>query len=189
MSHGISARGTPEAIQERMISSERFEWTEVAGWIASDNAELNGAAFAALTASPPIVDGDVDPDLANGFLRDYLLLCIGNEERLRRAVIFEPPSPHIAAHSLSNWYRGLRAQGIPHTDEKLRRTREELKQLYLYGDDEQKRCIINGALEHIFESMRCRADFQDWEEDPNLNVAIMQAEEWADDHLATESEP
>ena len=58
----------------------------------------------------------------------------------------------------------------------------ELAALYRQSDEETRRCIIDGGLEHLFEEPGARALFEHWRSDKELSVAYREAAEWADDH-------
>ena len=86
--------------------------------------------------------------------------------------------PYIAGHELARIYKHWRSRG--RAPDVLRHARDELARLYVAGDDAQKRRVVDGALEHIFESVPCRADFEAWKAEPALAKAIEEAMEWAE---------
>lgn len=56
---------------------------------------------------------------------------------------------------------------------------QELETLYLQGDPEQRRFIVDVILEHAFEDEEVRAHFESWRERPGLAEAYEEAEIWA----------
>jgi hypothetical protein len=163
------------AIRDRMMRGDRFSWGEVSSWIESDDIELMGAAFEALMSREPVVDGDVDHACAERFLVRYLVAAL--EGRADSAEVFAI-QPYIAGHELARIYKHWRSR--TRAPDVLKHARDELSRLYVTGDDAQKRRVVDGALEHIFESVPCRADFDEWKADPALAKAIEEAMEWAE---------
>jgi hypothetical protein len=158
-----------------MMRGDRFSWGEISSWIDNGDIELMGAAFEALMSKEPIVDGDVDHACAERFLVRYLVA--GLEGRADSAEVFAI-QPYIAGHELARIYKHWRSRARP--PDALKHARDELARLYVAGDDAQKRRVVDGALEHIFESLPCRADFDDWKAKPVLAAAIEEAMEWAE---------
>jgi hypothetical protein len=163
-------------ILKRMTRGERFSWAEVSTWIENGDVELRGAAFEALTSKQRAVDGDIQWARADAFLVEYLISAM--QGATASAVTF-PMLPYLAAHALAHLYKHARSR-MPPRESVLRPIRAELARLYLSGDESQRRCVVDGALEHIFESVTCRPDFDGWKADPLLAVAAQEAAEWAD---------
>jgi hypothetical protein len=171
-----------------MLAGERFSWNEVTSWMATGDIELQGAAYQALMAQPSVIDGTVDGDVANAFLAEYFIRCMdaGKGEQAR---VFELV-PVLAANSLAGLYRALRREvGASASHPILRRTRDELRRMYLEGDPTLQSRIVHGTLEHIFESMLSRADFQDWSSEQSLAEAYREAAEWGNAHLEDDASP
>src|SRR5580658_928614 len=164
-----------QAIRDGMMRGDRFSWSEVSSWIESGDIELAGAAFEALMSRNPIVDGDVDHASAERFLVRYLVAAL--EGRADSAEVF-PIQRHIAGHELARIYKHWRSR--TRAPDVLKHARDELVRLYVGGDAAQKRRVVDGALEHIFESLPCRADFEAWKAEPALAKAIEEAVEWAE---------
>jgi hypothetical protein len=176
-------RQTVETIRDRMLARERFSSTEVVSWMASGEIELQGAAYQAVTAAPSVIDGTIETDAINAFLADYFIRCMESDGR-EPATIFAL-LPFLAANCLANWYRALRRDArVPSTHPVLVRTRDALRRIYLEGGANEQSRVVHGALEHIFESLSVRADFQDWSRDERLANAFREAEAWGDAHLA-----
>jgi hypothetical protein len=174
-------RLTADNIRDRMIRGERFQWSEVLLWISSQDIELMGAAFQALTAVTPVVEGDIDEVACEVFLAEYCLRRMADDAGAPSAKIFEMP-PYLAANALANWYRRMRTEGASKTHPTLQRVRVGLKHLYLSGDMKQKQRVVHGTLEHIFENPLCRSDFSDWSSEPELVGAVEAAKEWGEEH-------
>jgi hypothetical protein len=55
-----------------------------------------------------------------------------------------------------------------------------LAKLYLEGAQAQKRFVIDGILEHLFEAPGIGGLFSEWLADTDLNVAFVEAQKWAE---------
>jgi hypothetical protein len=55
-----------------------------------------------------------------------------------------------------------------------------LAELYLEGNEAQKRCVVDGILEHLFEVPGIDYLFSEWRFDAELNVALVEAQRWAE---------
>jgi hypothetical protein len=170
----VSPRELAEAVRDRMLRDERMSWQEVASWARSGDIELMGAAYDALMSTTGI-EGNVDGPEAERFLVTYLLAAI--EGKMERAEVFVI-QPYIAAHELVHLYRHWRGRS-PRPADQLRTIREALARLYLAGGEQQRRRVVDGFLEHVFEEPACRPDFDGWKSDAQLAVAVEEAMEWA----------
>src|SRR5262249_17468353 len=135
--------------------------------------ELMGVAYESLH-STDLIDGVIDGLEADRFLVTYLILVI--ESRGVVADIFEMP-PCVAGHELASLYKSWRGRASP-PDDSLTRVRDELSRLFLAGDEGQRRRVVDGVLEHIFEDSSSRADFKSWKDAPLLAQAYEEATEW-----------
>ena len=161
-------------IYNRILQGTRLHWSEIAAWGGSDDIELRGAAFQALTAETAIIEGAVDRDEANSIIIEYLFdFLSGNAGE----PTFFKMQPYVAGHSLARMYQALRGQE-PRPEATLTYIRERLVQQYLQGNERQKRLVVDGALEHIFEEVVCREDFATWKEHPELGTAFAEALDW-----------
>ena len=46
------------------------------------------------------------------------------------------------------------------------------------GNEAQRRCIVDGVVEHVFRDDTARSAFAEWARDPVLKVAYAEAAEW-----------
>jgi hypothetical protein len=53
-----------------------------------------------------------------------------------------------------------------------------IAELYKNADDRLRTCIVNAALEHLFERKPIRKYFLDWRDDPILSTAYNEACFW-----------
>jgi hypothetical protein len=53
-----------------------------------------------------------------------------------------------------------------------------LAEQYKHGDDEVRRSLVDGTLEHLFENAEAREFFFDWKKDQALAIAYEEANEW-----------
>ena len=63
--------------------------------------------------------------------------------------------------------------------EAIKRAKVEITRLYREGDDAQRRYIVDGILEHLFEGSGVEEIFSEWPSDPELQTAFTEAHKWA----------
>lgn len=61
----------------------------------------------------------------------------------------------------------------------LQSVKPVLAALYRDGDESQRRCVVNGILEHLFESSGVIDLFGDWSSDSGLSSAYTEAQVWS----------
>jgi hypothetical protein len=166
-----------ETLLARMLRDDRFSASELSSWMFSDDVEVLGAVFQILYGSSRI-DGEVDAEEANQFLLTYLLAVM--QGRTATATVFTL-QPYVAAHELARLYKHLR-QGLTDPSPMLKRVGDSLSEMYIQGENPAKRLVVDGALEHIFEDPRSRADFGHWAIDDQLRTAFEEAMAWANSH-------
>jgi hypothetical protein len=180
-------RPQAEAIRNRMLAGERFKAEEVIAWMHSEDRELEGAAYQVVTASRSVVDGFLEREVVDAFLPKYFLLCMARQDSETQLEIF-PLQPYVAANCLASWYRAVRLE-VSAEHPALVAVRDALKSMYVEGGEIARSRVVHGILEHVFESLRCRADFLESAGDSELRVAYREAEEWGDAHLRDDTGP
>ena len=170
-----------DAIAKRMMEGAPFDSGEVLQWMNSDDVELRGAACVILMSENVVVRGELEPERVESFIVDYHVARMREAGKPVETRFFDTTLPFPAAHTLALLYKqrfeeGPRGRFVG----TMRRIREELRRLYLEGDEVQKECVVCGALEHIFENTACREDFTSWFSEPSLAPAMRSAAEWAD---------
>jgi len=63
---------------------------------------------------------------------------------------------------------------------RLNDVQEALAEFYQRATEDARRCIVDGALEHIFEVGELQKFFESWKDRPGLGQAYREAKEWAD---------
>jgi hypothetical protein len=163
-----------------MMEGTPFDSGELLLWMNSGDVQLEGAACDIVMSENAVVHGELDPEGVEAFTIGYHVARIREAGKTVEPRIFNT-LPYVAACDLALLYRqrfeeGQRGRAVPG----LQRIRDELRKLYLEGDEAQKGCVVCGALEHIFEEAACRQDFRSWTFEPALAPAIEAAMEWAD---------
>jgi hypothetical protein len=62
----------------------------------------------------------------------------------------------------------------------LSEAKDQLRKLYMEGDPDVRKALIQGTLEHLFENASVREFFADWLKDPTLQKAYEEAAEWSE---------
>jgi hypothetical protein len=109
------------------------------------------------------------------FIRRYLLRCILEDPKGGRAF-----SRHEGAGILEEWFDNLAE--MEGTGDILLGVVTAVTDLFLSGDDQVRRAIETGFLEHVFDQRKLRHLFSDWAYDERLQDAWQHALAWGDTH-------
>jgi hypothetical protein len=74
-------------------------------------------------------------------------------------------------------------------NESFTKWKKLMEKLYRAGDEQIKRAVVDGTLEHLFEEKELRQFFADWKADSHLKTAYDEAQLWADTQAKTVKPP
>ncbi|HET6266721.1 MAG TPA: hypothetical protein VFG11_03315, partial [Acidobacteriota bacterium] len=94
-------------------------------------------------------------------------------------------SRYEAAWSMEGWFRYLVNQ-LPETKDVIDETVSEVTSFYLSSKEPVRLAVINGFLEHLFETPKLRSYFQHWKTNPILAEGYNWALLWGKDHETNE---
>lgn len=154
--------------------SAGIDGSKVRVWLASNDLEVLGATYALVPdklqfsmIAPPI---EFD-DFVN-FIKHYLGRCIIENPDSEWA-----HSRYEAARDVVGWFLYF------WNDKKDRKIVGGIKDwicdLYLNGSEDVKKCLVHGALEHLFERKDVLDYFYDWKSSSELRRAYDEAVEWS----------
>jgi hypothetical protein len=144
-------------------------------WMAQEDIQALGAVYYLIMdrryyprIKPPLKLADY-----KDFLLHYFGRCFLEDPQLDWTC-----SRYSAGWDLGNWFRSLwQDHAIP------RRTLAEIKdwlgQVYKEADTGLRTCIVTATLEHIIEDRAVAKFFSDWEKDPVLKDAYLEALVWS----------
>lgn len=166
----IEAFGLPESPKNNPVGKQK-----VLGWMNAEDIEVQGATYAVVMG--PKHTARIHPPLE---LDDYLKFVPHYFSRCLK----ENPNGdwshtrYAAAWDFASWFQSL------WNDKKIDRSalaklKIWLAREYTEGDEAIKRCIVNGALEHLFETRAIAKYFDDWATEPSLQSAYHDAAAWA----------
>lgn len=138
----------------------------------SDNLEEQGMAFQIFDQfASNIEEMPAQEDILEFYLNYFQSCMLEN----RNGDFVE--SCYMTAVSFVSFYKKLCSDKII-SKEQLKAFRNMLKYVYLTGNSKTQDCVINGALEHLFEYPEIISDFKDWKEDNKLSKAYFTAIEF-----------
>jgi hypothetical protein len=114
-------------------------------------------------------------------LEDYQSLA---SRYLARCIVEDPPnelahSRWAACYELANWFRWLWTHPSAPTSSATE-TKQVIRKLYMEGDSDRRKALVQGTLEHLFENSSVRDFFADWKTaEPELRKAYDEASEWS----------
>jgi hypothetical protein len=140
-------------------------------WMRSPDLHARGALYSLITdgacarmVTPPLEFDDYYP-----FVVEYLEECIEKNPDGEWV-----DTRYIAGHELVSWIVDFwKKQTIPRS--KLAEIKGRLAELYKRGDADVRDGVVNGVLEHLFETRELANYFKEWEADPILRHAYRDA--------------
>lgn len=167
-----------EEIEDFLEGDHSISSGKVIEWMQSEDIEVQGAVLH-LCNTPQYCER-IHPSLPIDMILPFRL------NYLRRCLLENPQgewsdSRYSAAHSLNNWFKYLWLEKERNKNI-IYKIKIIIENLYKYGDDGVRLCIVHGILEHLFESFDLAEYFRDWQNDPILRVGYQEAMEWGQGH-------
>jgi hypothetical protein len=150
--------------------------TEVLEWMKSPSLEVRGALYSKLANAEAAkhVEPPLEFDDYYDFVVPYLEQCIEQNPDGEWA-----DSRYLAGHQLVAWtVKFWNDEKVPR--KKLAEIKRRLADLYKRGDEDVRDAVVNGVLEHLFETRQLATCFNDWKSDPVLGVAYSAARAWSE---------
>ena len=171
LSKVIEEFGTHDQPRESAIPKEK-----VLSWTNSADLETLGAVYAFVTearhaarVSPPLTFDEYWK-----FVSAYFARCFRENPRGEWA-----HSRYEAGWDLASWFASAWKDEAIASDAKVD-IKRWIGEQYVSGGPEVRRCIVDAALEHIFEDKSAATFFDDWRSDPILSTAYREATQWSE---------
>lgn len=146
---------------------------EVRRWMSSDDIEVLGATYELLTNTrhAPRISPALAFDDVFKFLLRYYEICLRKDLEGEWA-----DGRYLAGGEMVRIFVSLWDEG---RDKKyFEAMKSLLRELYLAGDANLKKCIEHAVVEHLFEREEIRKFFSDWRDDPELQSAYQEGMLW-----------
>ena len=164
-----------EAMDLLLRSDARVLGSRLDEWLTTNDPDVLSVVYLAISRAEGRIDDGIEP-------KTYFALVA----KLLRVL---PDQPGNSGYSLGSYdaasiYAAFLRQcatdeSMPGRAHLLRVAVDDLEEAYRQGDENRRRCIVDGALEHSFFDPVVRAAFAGWQRDPVLKVAFDEAAEWA----------
>jgi len=145
------------------------------GWMHRPEIEVQAAIYDLVTSSERVEK--LVPDLTFedclAFMPAFFSRCITENPNTELTL-----SRWEAAMEFLGWFGNLWDDPSVHKSV-LSEAKDQLRKLYLEGDSDVRKALIQGTLEHLFENASVREFFADWLSDPELQEAYEEAAEWS----------
>jgi hypothetical protein len=162
--------GLPENLKQSVISNKT-----VLDWMQSSDIEALGALYSFVMKAN--YSNRIKPVLTQydywNFLSRYFARCFREDPNGEWA-----HSRYQAGWDLANWITKL-WKDQPSSSEILVEVRKWLGDLYREADAPLRRCIVDAALEHMFENKQVARFFVGWKSDQILAQAYSEALDWS----------
>lgn len=157
--------------QNSSISKERVE-----RWMRNDSIEVLGAAYTLLIdpASYMRIEPRFTLEEKLPFVMRYLERCIKENPQGEWSHTQYEAGWEILDWFMDYWRDPAVSRNV------IADIKSWLEEMYKFGNDETRECIVNATIEHLFEIEDIRAFFEDWAKDPLLVGAYEQARDWAE---------
>lgn len=169
--------GSLDTIRQLLGSTTTIELQRVHDWMAEDDEEVLGALYVLVDDHRDRIAPPLPPIAAVD-----LLLRIMRVSSVRPGPREFSISPYDAAHRLLTIATACvsSAKRSNSSADLLDSLRDRLAVAYRSADDRLRRRIVDGFLEHAFETPSLRAIFESWRTAPALSQAYAEAAQWAD---------
>jgi hypothetical protein len=165
-------------IEKQVESGQCIQESDIIRWMQSDNIEILGAVFVIFDQYADRIESMPPINIVINFYIRYFCRCLIENPSGNYA-----HSQYTAAHSLASWYKALRKDRLV-PKSVLRTVKDVIIDTYKQGDEEVRRCIVHGVLEHLFEDSKIIKDFAYWKQDPTLRKAYTEAMKWAENGMS-----
>jgi hypothetical protein len=167
----VSEFGLPERPRASIIPK-----AQVIEWMGADDLEALGALYTFVTDSN--YSKRIDPPLT---FSEYWDFAARYFERCLRQ---NPEGEWVHGRYDAGWeiarvFSGVWVDSSVPVSSKSQ-FKEWLGRQYKQGDVDVKRCIVDAAVEHLFENREIARFFDDWNEDSELRIAYQEASEWSE---------
>ena len=162
--------GSDEKPKTHIISKD-----DVVNWMRSDDIEILGALYSFLMkpqCAVRIIPALTLSDYA-GFVTHYFERCFHEDPDGDWS-----DSRYAAARGLISWF-GMLWKDDQVDRKELVKLKGWLAGVYKDAEDPVRRCIVDGALEHLFEDHEIADFFTDWKNDSELAIAYAEAAQWS----------
>lgn len=171
---------TPSPLQEIMseltgdAGGRPIARQRVLEWMRTDDIECMGALHSLITDHYDRIQPPLQFDEYHPFVLRYFQRCVLEDPKSEWA-----ESRYSAGHTFIGWFvwswrdPERRTSTVPEL-------KEWLAALYLAGDADVRRALVQATLEHLFENAEVVEYFSDWREHPILSTAYDEAMEWVE---------
>jgi len=172
------AMKTPSRLQEITSEltgesgSQPIARQRVLEWMQTDDIDCMGALHSLITDHYDRIQPPLQFDEYHPFVLKYFQRCFREDPRSEWA-----DTRYGAGHSFIGWFVGWwrdparRTLTIP-------QLKEWLAALYVAGDADVRKALVQATLEHLFENPEVVDYFSDWRDDSVLSTAYDEATEW-----------
>lgn len=145
---------------------------KVINWSKNDNLEVKGIVYSILTDKDRYsrLSHPIDSKFSFQFCLDFLLLCMTNSHDGDWVL-----TRYTAAYELLRLYSHISNES---DGRKIKVIKKRLEDIYISGAEKDRRVIVNGFLEHLFENVEYRKHFIDWNDHPILQTPYREAMAW-----------
>jgi hypothetical protein len=145
-------------------------------WFDSTDANVIGAGLDAILRNWECVEPRLTRrELGELLIKNFQISLRSRDGKLTHYAY----NCHEAAREFYGWVIASHAAAGDEAHEGVLVAKDFLEREYRAGNEQQRNCIVAGALEHLFEVEGLQKLFADWVSDPLLSQAYAKASEWS----------
>lgn len=160
-------------------SSESIPIEKVLEWMETEDLGAMGAVSEIVTLVEFVerINTEIDQEILERFLYRYYERCLIEDPEDDYA-----DNRYETCRSLLAWFQALPKDVDPDSNSFIVNMKYWMEEIYRRSDQDIRKAITYGALEHILEQERWQKFFSNWKNDPVLAESYDSAMEWAIAH-------
>ncbi len=164
-----------EAMDLLLRTSATVSGSRVKEWLAARDPDVLSVVYEAVSKAKDRLEGGVLPDVYFDLVKTLFSTLLQTKGHSDYAL-----SPYDAGRIYAAFLRQCAKEAATHPEQArlLRAGAEHLAVAYKAGNEAQRRCIVDGIVEHVLHDDTARAAFSGWARDPVLKGAYAEAGEW-----------
>jgi hypothetical protein len=164
-----------EAMDLLLRNSARVSGSRVSEWLATRDPDVLSVVYEAVSKGRDRLDGGVSPDVYFDLVTTLFSTLLEKEGHSDYAL-----SRYDAGRIFAAFLLQCAKEAATHPEQArlLRAGAAHLAVAYKAGNEAQRRCIVDGVVEHVFHDDTARSAFSEWARDPVLKGGYAEAADW-----------
>lgn len=153
--------------------------SQVYDWMNSTDENVIGALVHLTVRRPEAINPPLTRTDIDALVKKTFALALASTDSRKSEFAL---SDYDGARQFARWLRECSeasAQGDVEARERVSSGKAWIEEMYLSASEAARVCIIEGALEHLFEDIRIKDEFSDWADKHDLLEPYERASAWS----------